>query len=104
VNRALGEEGGNAAMSATSSYVQSIRPGQASEMAEQEWVSALLRRAAGADTGRHGIVSTLATADLWRIWRRTEHRTTARDKRTHATTSRELVRRGLLDPTERPGS
>jgi hypothetical protein len=91
-------------MSATSSYVETIRSAQAPETGEQEWVSGVLRRAAGAEEGRHGIVSTLATADLWRIWRRTEHRTTARDKRTHATVRRELVRRGVLEPTEQPGS
>ena len=64
------------------------------------WVSEVLRRAAEAE-GRLAIVGTLAAADLWRIRRWTEHRATARDKRTHEAVSRELERRGLLDPPVR---
>lgn len=90
-------------MSATSSYQQPIASRQMSEIDEQGWVSALLRRAADAEGGRSGIASTLDTADLWRIWRRTAHRSTARDKRTHETTRLELERRGLLEPAEQPG-
>src|SRR5262245_27704509 len=89
-------------MHATSSFVQPIRSRQASEIGEQAWVSAVLRRAAGADDGRLAVVSTLADADLWRIWRGTERGPTARDKRTHETTGLELARRGLLDPTGQP--
>jgi len=89
-------------MSAISSFVQPIRSLEAPEIAEQEWVSGLLRRAAGGERDRLGMVSMLAENDLWRIWQGTQRRATARDRRTHEATGVELARRGLLNTTQLP--
>lgn len=66
---------------------------------EYAQVSALLRRVAETEEGRIGLMRTLATDDIWRIWRGTESRTTARDRRTHRIARAELEHRGLLDPS-----
>ena len=89
-------------MSAISSFVQPIRSLEAPEIAEQEWVSGLLHRAAGGERDRLGMVSMLAENDLWRIWQGTQRRATARDRRTHEATGVELARRGLLNTTQLP--
>jgi len=89
-------------MSAISSFVQPMKSLEAPEIAEQDWVSGLLRRASGGDRDRCGIVSTLADADLWRIWQGTQRRATARDRRTHEATGVELARRGLINTTQLP--
>lgn len=89
-------------MSAISSFAQPIKSLEAPEKAEQEWVSGLLRRAEGGDRDRCGVVSTLAEADLWRIWNGTQRRATARDRRTHEATGVELARRGLINTTQLP--
>jgi hypothetical protein len=79
------------------------RTGEAeSGMREYAPVSALLRRAAATEEGRMGLMGTLATGDIWRIWRGTEHRTTERDRRTHRIARAELEHRGLLDPAVAP--
>ncbi len=89
-------------MSATSRFMQPVSLMQPPGMREGEWVSAVLRRAAGTDPGRLGFVSMLATADLWRIWRGTRHQATERDRRTHQATGLELTDRGLLDAAGQP--
>ena len=89
-------------MSAISSFVRPMKSLETPGTGEQEWVSGLLRRAAGGDRDRCDIVSTLAEADLWRIWRGTQRRATSRDRRTHEATGVELARRGLLNTTQLP--
>ena len=46
---------------------------------------------------RRTVIGTLASGDLWLIWLRTGHGSTARDRRTHQNTETELRRRGLLE-------
>lgn len=89
-------------MSATTSGAQPNDFSELSGIQQHQWVSDLLRYAAEADGGRLRIAATLAAADLQRIWHWTEHRTTARDRRTHHIVRHELKRRGLLDPMEVP--
>lgn len=88
---------GNLAMSATADGGRPTSSSQASGIGEHQWVSDLLRRVADADQGRLGIASALASGDLRRIWRWTEHRVTPRDRRTHQVCCQELALRGLLD-------
>ncbi len=85
-------------MSATSDGSRPIRSSEMSGIDEHQWVSDLLRHVADTDESRLRIAATLAAADLHRIWRWTEHRATARDKRTRHIVRRELELRGLLDP------
>ena len=86
-------------MSATTNGGQPVSFSQTSGIGEHEWVSNLLRQVADADEGRLRIAATLAAPDLRRIRGWTEHRATARDRRTHQIARRELERRGLLDRT-----
>jgi hypothetical protein len=46
---------------------------------------------------RRAVRGTLATDDLWLIWLRTGHGSTARDRRTHQNMETELQRRGLVE-------
>ncbi len=89
-------------MSAISSFARPMKSLEAPEIAEQDWVSGLLRRAAGGKRDRLDMVSMLADADLWRIWQGTQRRATPRDRRTHEATGVELARRGLLNSTQLP--
>ena len=49
------------------------------------------------ETERRTVIGTLASDDLWLIWLRTGHGSTARDRRTHQNMETELQRRGLLE-------
>lgn len=46
---------------------------------------------------RRTVIGTLASDDVWVIWLRTGHGSTARDRRTHQNMETELQRRGLLE-------
>jgi hypothetical protein len=83
-------------MSSTAGGRPTSRP-ETGEIGEHRWVSDLLRQVAGADQGRLRIASTLAAEDLRRIWQRTEHRASSRDRRTHQVCCQELALRGVLD-------
>jgi len=89
-------------MSARTNGWQAANSSRTSGIDQHQWVSDLLRYASEADGGRLRIAATLAAADLRRIWHWTEHRTTARDRRTHHIVRHELKRRGLLDATGVP--
>lgn len=80
-------------MSATTDGGRPDRISHTSEVAEQEWVSGLLRQVADTDDGRLRIAATLAADDLHRIWHWTEHRPSQRDRRTHQICCDELDRR-----------
>ncbi len=54
-------------------------------------------RLALTETERRALIGTLAVADLWLIWLRTGHGSTARDRRTHQNMETELQKRGLLE-------
>jgi hypothetical protein len=53
-------------------------------------------RLALTEAERHAVIGTLAVADIWLIWLRTDHGSTARDRRTHQSMETELQKRGLL--------
>ena len=59
-------------------------------------------RLALTETERRTVIGTLGSDDLWLIWLRTGHGSTARDRRTHQNMETELQRRGLLEGDSLP--